>query len=102
MTNKEGKGRDTSSSREERMAREEKGDHEERKKRPLETCDFECLTARDCPNKCSKSDDSESEDGVATDDLDRRAFSPEKTPRPRTLSPTLITASLGSTTVIVH
>jgi hypothetical protein len=79
------------------MAGEENRDYEERRKRPSETCDFECLTPRDRPNKRSKS-----EDGVATDDLPKRTVNLETTPPPRTSSPTSTTASPGSVLDIVR
>ena len=85
------------------MAGEDDGDPEERRKRPLETCEaFDCPTPGDRPNKRSKGDDSESEDTSATDHLARRTFSPETTPRPRTPSPTSTTASPGSILEIVR
>jgi hypothetical protein len=56
----------------ERMAGENDGDPEERRKRPLEACEaFDCPAPGDLPNKRSKGDDSESEDTAATDDLAR-------------------------------
>jgi hypothetical protein len=103
MTDKEGEGRDIGSDGEERMAGENDGDSEERRKRPLETCEaFDCPTPGDRPNKRSKGDDSESEDTSATDHLTRRPFSSETTPRPRTPSPTFITASPSSAITIVR
>jgi hypothetical protein len=102
VTNKEGEERDTGSDGEERMAGKENRDHKGRKKQPLDTCEaFDCPTLGDRLNKCSKGDDSESEDTLATDHLARRAFSPEATPRLRTPSPTSITASPSSTIAIV-
>ena len=97
IADKEGEGRHTGSGGGERMAGEENGDPEERRKRPLETCKaFDCPTPGDRPNKRSKGDDSESEDGVVTDDLLKRTANLETTPRSRTPSPTSTTASPGS------
>jgi hypothetical protein len=96
MTDKEGEERDTDSGGEGRMAGEGDEDPVERRMRPLETCDFACLTPGDCPNKRSKSDDSESEDGAATDDLHKRTVNLGTTPRPRTTSSTSTAASPGS------
>jgi hypothetical protein len=91
------------SSEEERMAGEEGGDPKERRKRPLERYEvLGCSTPRDRPNKRSKSDGGKSEDGAATDDLIRRTFSPEATPRPRTPSPTFIIDTPGSKLEIVR
>ena len=102
MTDKERKERGTGSGEEERMAGEENGDHEERRKRPSETCDFECLTPRDRPNKRSKSDDSEREDNAASDDLPERTVNLETTPRPKTPSPASTAASPSSILEIVR
>jgi len=102
-TDREGKKRDIGPGGEERMAEENHGDHEERRKRPLETCEvFDCPTPGDRPNKRSKCDNSESEDGVATDDLHKRTVNLETTPRPRTPSPKSTTASPGSILEIVR
>ena len=85
------------------MAGEDDGDPEERRKRPLETCEaFDCPTPGDRPNKRSKSDDSESDDNAATDDSPKRTVNLETTPRPRTPSPTSTTASPGSILEIVR
>jgi hypothetical protein len=103
ITDKEEEERNTGSGGDEMTARENDGDSEERRKRPLETCEaFNCLTPGDRPNKRSKGDDSESEDTAATDDLTRRTFSPRTTPRPRTPSPTFIAASPSSAITIVR
>jgi hypothetical protein len=103
MTDKEEEERNTGSGGDEMMAGENDGDLEERRKRPLETCEaFDCPTPGDRPSKRSKGDDSESEDTSATDHLARRTFSPETTPRPRTPSPTFITASPSSAITIVR
>jgi len=103
ITDKEGEERDTGSGREERMAGEENGDPEERRKRPLETCEaFDCPTPGDRPNKRSRSNEGKSEDGAATDYLTGRTFSPETTPRPTTPSPTFIIDTPGSTLEIVR
>ena len=103
MTDKEEEERNTGSGGDEMMAGENDGDPEKRRKRSLETCEaFDCPTPGDRPNKRSKGDDSESEDTSATDHLARRTFSPETTPRPRTPSPTFITASPSSAITIVR
>jgi hypothetical protein len=103
IADKEGEGRNTGSGGDERMAGEDDGDPEERRKRPLETCEpFDCPTPGDRPNKRSKSDDSESDDDAATDDSPKRTVNLETTPRPRTPSPTSTTASPGSILEIVR
>jgi hypothetical protein len=103
ITDKEGEERDTGSGREERMAGEENGDPEERRKRPLETCEaFDCPTPGDRPNKRSRSNEGKSEDGAATEYLTGRTFSPETTPRLTTPSPTFIIDTPGSTLEIVR
>jgi hypothetical protein len=99
MTDEEREERDIGSDGEERMAGENDGDPEERRKRPLE---FDCPTPGDRPNKRSKGDDSESEDTAATGDLPKLTFNLETTPRPRTSSPTSTTASPGSILEIVR
>ena len=103
MTVKEGEVREKGSDGEERMAGEDDADPEERRKRPLETCEvFDCPTPGDRPNKRSRSNESESDDDAATGNLPRRPFSPETTPRPRTSPPTPTTASPGSILEIVR
>jgi hypothetical protein len=99
MTDKEREERDIGSDGEERMAGENDGDPEERRKRPLK---FDCPTPGDRPNKRSKGDDSESEDTAATGDLPKLTFNLGTTPRPRTSSPTSTTASPGSILEIVR
>jgi hypothetical protein len=103
VTDKEEEERNTGLGGDKRMARENDGDPEERRKRPLETCEaFDCPTPGDRPNKRSRSNEGESEDNAATDNLPRRPFSPETTPRLRTPSPTFTTASPASTVAIVR
>jgi hypothetical protein len=103
MTDKEGEQRDIGSGGDESMAGANDGDSEERRKRPLDTCEaFDCPTPGDRPNKRSKGDDSESEDTAATDDLPKQTFNLETTPRPRTSSPTSTTASPASVIEIVR
>jgi hypothetical protein len=103
MTDKEEEERNIGSGGEERMAGENNGDPEEKRKRPLETCEaFDCPTPGDRPNKRSKGDDSESEDAVAMDNLLKRTVNLGISPRPRTPSPTSTTASPGSILEIVR
>lgn len=103
MDDKEEEERSIYSGEEDRMAGEENGNPEERRKRPFQGGEvFGCSTPRDRPNKRSKSDGGESEDGAATDDLPNLKVSPKTTPRPRTSSPTSTTASPKTTLEIVH
>jgi hypothetical protein len=103
MTNKEGEQRDTGSGGEESMAGENDRDSDERRKRPLDTCEaFDYPTLGDYLNKRSKGDDSESEDTAATDDLPKQTFNLKTTLRLRTSSPTSTTASPASVIEIVR
>jgi hypothetical protein len=103
IADKEGEERNIGSGREEKMAGENDGDPKERRKRPLETCEvFDCPTPGDRPSKRSKSDDSESEEDAATDDLPKRTVNLATTPRRRTPPPTSTTASPGSILEIVR
>jgi hypothetical protein len=103
MSDKEEEERNTGSGEEERMAGENDGDPEERRKQPLEICKaFDCPTPGDRPSKRSRSNERESEDDAATGNLPGRTFSPETTPRLRTPSPTFTTASPASTIAIIR
>jgi hypothetical protein len=73
------------------------------KKRSLETSEpYRCSIPKDCPNKRSKIGESEGRYDTATKDLPEQTASPKTTPRPRASSPTLTTASPGSTIAIIH
>jgi hypothetical protein len=90
-------------SEEKKVAGEEDRALEERRKRPLERSEVVyCSTPEERPNKRSKGDGGENVDSVATDDSPIRTISPKTTPRPKTSSPTLTTASPDSTIEIVR
>jgi hypothetical protein len=100
---KEDEERCTNACEEEKMAEDENGSADARRKRPLEKSEaLRCSTPEERPNKRSKGDGGENVDGAATNDSPVRTVSPETTPRPKTSSPTLITTSPGSTIEIVR
>jgi hypothetical protein len=110
---REGQGEETGDDEEEerekegneeaKVAGEENRALEKNRKRPLEKSEaLHCSTPEERPNKRSKEDGGENVDSVATNNSPIRTISPETTLRPKTSSPTLTTASPGSTIEIVR